>query len=141
MRVCARLPHPINSWDPALKGNAAQSSIVAQKLAINVDGGWRFIDDGAAEAPFDQSHVGSTLSIKARLEFRICDESMVLHDLIEAIYPPPGVTYTMKRITCHREIEIQRPNMIAVGRYRLIKVRHLSSDHRSLIRRASRSVT
>jgi 2-hydroxy-6-oxonona-2,4-dienedioate hydrolase len=54
--------------------------------------------------------------IKARLEFLMCDKSMVSDDLIEtrrAIYSQPGFTDTMKRIMCLQEMEIRRPNMIS----------------------------
>ncbi|WP_245238633.1 alpha/beta fold hydrolase, partial [Methylobacterium platani] len=62
--------------------------------------------------------------IKTRLEFLMCDKSMVSDDLIEtrrAIYAQPGFSDTMRRIMCLQEMEIRRPNMITEAQYRSIE--------------------
>jgi len=98
-----------------------------EKLVLNTAGGWtahpqvmerlKSLSNEAASDP-------SWGRIKARLEFLMCDKSMVSDDLIEtrrAIYAQPGFTDTMKRIMCLQEMEIRRPNMITAEQYRSIK--------------------
>src|SRR5258707_1290076 len=98
-----------------------------EKLVLNTAGGWtahpqvmerlKSLSNQAASDP-------SWERIKTRLEFLMCDKSMVSDDLIEtrrAIYAQPGFTDTMKRIMCLQEMEIRRPNMITAEQYRSIK--------------------
>jgi len=62
--------------------------------------------------------------IKARLEFLMCDKSMVSEDLIEtrrAIYAQPGFADTMRRIMCLQEMGVRRPNMITREQYQSIR--------------------
>jgi 2-hydroxy-6-oxonona-2,4-dienedioate hydrolase len=106
---------------------AVHRSDVVEKLVLNTAGGWtahpqvmerlKSLSNQAASDP-------SWERIKARLEFLMCDKSMVSDDLIEtrrAIYAQPGFTDTMKRIMCLQEMEIRRPNMITADQYRSIK--------------------
>jgi 2-hydroxy-6-oxonona-2,4-dienedioate hydrolase len=98
-----------------------------EKLVLNTAGGWtahphvmerlKTLSNEAASDP-------SWSRIKTRLEFLMCDKSMVSDDLIEtrrAIYAQPGFADTMKRIMCLQEMEIRRPNMITEAQYRSIK--------------------
>jgi 2-hydroxy-6-oxonona-2,4-dienedioate hydrolase len=97
------------------------------RLVLNTAGGWtahpevmgrlKRLSIEAAEEP-------SWERIRARLEFLMCDKSMVSDDLIEtrrAIYAQPGFAATMRRIMCLQEMEIRRPNMITEAQYRSIK--------------------
>lgn len=100
---------------------------VVRKLVLNTAGGWTahpqvmqrlksLSNEAAADPSWDR--------IKARLEFLMCDKSMVSDDLIEtrrAIYAQPGFAETMKRIMCLQEMDIRRPNMISAEQYRSIK--------------------
>lgn len=100
---------------------------VVDHLVLNTAGGWtahpevmarlKSLSNQAAEDP-------SWERIKTRLEFLMCDKSMVSDDLIEtrrSIYAQPGFADTMKRIMCLQEMEIRRPNMITEEQYRSIK--------------------
>ncbi|MDN7799915.1 alpha/beta fold hydrolase [Burkholderia vietnamiensis] len=100
---------------------------VVDHLVLNTAGGWtahpevmarlKSLSNQAAEDP-------SWERIKTRLEFLMCDKSMVSDDLIEtrrSIYSQPGFADTMKRIMCLQEMEIRRPNMITEEQYRSIK--------------------
>jgi 2-hydroxy-6-oxonona-2,4-dienedioate hydrolase len=100
---------------------------VVDHLVLNTAGGWtahpevmarlKSLSNQAAEDP-------SWERIKTRLEFLMCDKSMVSDDLIEtrrAIYAQPGFADTMKRIMCLQEMELRRPNMITEEQYRSIK--------------------
>jgi 2-hydroxy-6-oxonona-2,4-dienedioate hydrolase len=100
---------------------------VVDKLVLNTAGGWtahpevmerlKRLSNEAASDP-------SWARIKTRLEFLMCDKSMVSDDLIEtrrAIYSQPGFAETMPRIMCLQEMEIRRPNMITADQYRSIK--------------------
>lgn len=100
---------------------------VVDHLVLNTAGGWtahpevmarlKSLSNQAAEDP-------SWERIKTRLEFLMCDKSMVSDDLIEtrrSIYAQPGFAGTMKRIMCLQEMEIRRPNMITEEQYRSIK--------------------
>jgi 2-hydroxy-6-oxonona-2,4-dienedioate hydrolase len=100
---------------------------VVDKLVLNTAGGWtahpevmerlkRLSNEAAADP--------SWARIKTRLEFLMCDKSMVSDDLIEtrrAIYAQPGFAETMPRIMCLQEMEIRRQNMITADQYRSIK--------------------
>lgn len=100
---------------------------VVEKLVLNTAGGWtahpevmerlkRLSNEAASDPSWER--------IKTRLEFLMCDKSMVSDDLIEtrrAIYAQPGFGETMKRIMCLQEMEIRRPNMITAEQYRSIK--------------------
>lgn len=100
---------------------------VVDHLILNTAGGWtahpevmarlKSLSNQAAEDP-------SWERIKTRLEFLMCDKSMVSDDLIETrrtIYAQPGFADTMKRIMCLQEMELRRPNMITEEQYRSIK--------------------
>ncbi|MFM0239851.1 alpha/beta fold hydrolase [Paraburkholderia phytofirmans] len=100
---------------------------VVDHLVLNTAGGWtahpevmarlKSLSNQAAEDP-------SWERIKTRLEFLMCDKSMVSDDLIEtrrSIYAQPGFADTMKRIMCLQEMEIRRTNMITEEQYRSIK--------------------
>lgn len=100
---------------------------VVEKLVLNTAGGWtahpevmerlkRLSNEAASDPSWER--------IKTRLEFLMCDKSMVSDDLIEtrrAIYAQPGFGETMKRIMCLQEMEIRRPNMITAEQYASIK--------------------
>lgn len=107
---------------------AVQHPETVEKLVLNTAGGWtahpevmerlKRLSNEAASDP-------SWSRIKTRLEFLMCDKSMVSDDLIEtrrAIYAQPGFGDTMRRIMCLQEMEIRRPNMITEEQYRSIKV-------------------
>ncbi|MGX7006081.1 alpha/beta fold hydrolase [Caballeronia sp. KNU42] len=100
---------------------------IVDHMVLNTAGGWtahpevmtrlKTLSNQAAEDP-------SWERIKTRLEFLMCDKSMVSDDLIEtrrAIYAQPGFADTMKRIMCLQEMELRRPNMITEEQYRSIK--------------------
>ncbi|PRY05965.1 2-hydroxy-6-oxonona-2,4-dienedioate hydrolase [Paraburkholderia sp. BL25I1N1] len=106
---------------------AVHNPEVVDHLVLNTAGGWtahpevmtrlKSLSNQAAEDP-------SWERIKTRLEFLMCDKSMVSDDLIETrrtIYAQPGFADTMKRIMCLQEMEIRRPNMITEEQYRSIK--------------------
>lgn len=99
-----------------------------ERLVLNTAGGWtahpevmarlKSLSNQAAEDP-------SWERIKTRLEFLMCDKSMVNDDLIEtrrAIYAQDGFTEAMRRIMCLQEMPIRRPNMVTEAQYRSIKV-------------------
>ena len=99
---------------------------VVEKLVLNTAGGWtahpevmerlkRLSSEAAADPTWAR--------IKIRLEFLMCDKSMVSDDLIEtrrAIYAQPGFGETMKRIMCLQEMDIRRANMVSEEQYRSI---------------------
>lgn len=100
---------------------------VVDHLVLNTAGGWtahpevmariKQLSNLAAENP-------SWERIKTRLEFLMCDKSMVSDDLIETrrvIYSQPHFDDTMRRIMCLQEMDIRRPNMITEEQYRSIK--------------------
>lgn len=100
---------------------------VVEKLVLNTAGGWtahpevmerlkRLSNEAASDPSWER--------IKTRLEFLMCDKSMVSDDLIEtrrAIYAQPGFGETMKRIMCLQEMDIRRSNMITAEQYASIK--------------------
>jgi len=97
-----------------------------EKLVLNTAGGWtahpevmerlkRLSNEAASDPSWER--------IRTRLEFLMCDKSMVSDDLIEtrrAIYAQPGFSDTMQRIMCLQDMEVRRPNMIAEAQYRSI---------------------
>lgn len=100
---------------------------VVERLVLNTAGGWtahphvmerlKTLSNEAARDP-------SWDRIKTRLEFLMCDKSMVSDDLIEtrrAIYAQAGFADTMRRIMCLQEMDIRRPNMITAEQYRSIR--------------------
>lgn len=100
---------------------------VVEKLVLNTAGGWtahpevmerlKGLSNAAASDP-------SWDRIRTRIEFLMCDKSVVSDDLIETrrrIYSQPGFPETMARIMCLQEMEIRRPNMITEEQYRSIK--------------------
>jgi pimeloyl-ACP methyl ester carboxylesterase len=93
---------------------AVHRPTTVEKLVLNTAGGWKAhpqvmerlkkLSNEAASDPFWER-------TKARLEFLMCDKSMVSDDLIEtrrAIYAQPGFADTMKRIMCLQEMEVRR---------------------------------
>lgn len=102
---------------------AVHRPAVVEKLVLNTAGGWtahpqvmerlkRLSNEAASEPSWER--------IKARLEFLMCDKSMVSDDLIEtrrAIYAQAGFADTMKRIMCLQEMDVRRPNMITAEQY------------------------
>lgn len=99
---------------------------VVEKLVLNTAGGWtahpevmarlKMLSTEAADEP-------SWARIRARLEFLMCDKTMVSDDLIETrrtIYAQPGFADTMRRIMCLQDMETRRPNMITEEQYRSI---------------------
>jgi 2-hydroxy-6-oxonona-2,4-dienedioate hydrolase len=100
---------------------------VVDKLVLNTAGGWTAhpeVMDRLKRLSNEAASDPSWARIKTRLEFLMCDKSMVSDDLIEtrrAIYSQPGFDETMKRIMCLQEMEIRRPNMITEEQYHSIK--------------------
>lgn len=98
-----------------------------ERLVLNTSGGWTAHPEVMARLKKLSNEAASDPSwerIKARLEFLMCDKSMVSDDLIEtrgAIYAQPGFEATMARIMCLQDMEIRRPNMITEEQYRSIK--------------------
>ena len=98
-----------------------------ERLVLNTSGGWTAHPEVMARLKKLSNEAASDPSwerIKARLEFLMCDKSMVSDDLIEtrrAIYAQPGFEATMARIICLQDMEIRRPNMITEAQYRSIK--------------------
>lgn len=98
-----------------------------ERLVLNTSGGWTAHPEVMARLKKLSNEAASDPSwerIKARLEFLMCDKSMVSDDLIEtrrAIYAQPGFAATMERIMCLQDLEIRRPNMITEEQYRSIK--------------------
>ncbi|MDP9082760.1 MAG: alpha/beta hydrolase [Pseudomonadota bacterium] len=106
---------------------AVHNPSVVDRLVLNTAGGWtahpevmmrlKTLSNEAASDP-------SWARIRTRLEFLMCDKSMVSDDLIEtrrAIYSQPGFPDTMRRIMCLQEMPIRRRNMISEEQYRSIK--------------------
>jgi 2-hydroxy-6-oxonona-2,4-dienedioate hydrolase len=99
---------------------------VVEKLVLNTSGGWTAHPEVmerlkrlSTEAATDPSWA----RIKTRLEFLMCDKTMVSDDLIEtrrAIYAQPGFADTMRRIMCMQDMDVRRPNMITEAQYRSI---------------------
>jgi 2-hydroxy-6-oxonona-2,4-dienedioate hydrolase len=99
---------------------------VVEKLVLNTAGGWtahpevmerlkRLSNEAASDPSWER--------IRTRLEFLMCDKSMVSDDLIEtrrAIYAQPEFADTMQRIMCLQDMDIRRPNMITEDQYRSI---------------------
>lgn len=100
---------------------------VVERLVLNTSGGWTAHPEVMARLKKLSNEAASDPSwerIKARLEFLMCDKSMVSDDLIEtrrAIYAQPGFAETMKQIMCLQDMEVRRPNMITEQQYRSIK--------------------
>ena len=98
-----------------------------ERLVLNTSGGWTAHPEVMARLKKLSNEAASDPSwerIKARLEFLMCDKSMVSDDLIEtrrAIYAQPGFEATIARIMCLQDMEIRRPNMITEEQYRSIK--------------------
>lgn len=98
-----------------------------ERLVLNTAGGWTAHPEVMARLKKLSNEAASDPSwerIKTRLEFLMCDKSMVSDDLIEtrrAIYTQPGFSQTMQRIMCLQEMEVRRPNMITEAQYRSIK--------------------
>ena len=98
-----------------------------EKLVLNTAGGWtahpevmQRLKNLSIEAATDPTWA----RIRTRLEFLMCDKSLVSDDLIEtrrAIYAQPGFAQTMQRIMCLQEMEVRRPNMITAAQYQSIK--------------------
>lgn len=97
------------------------------RLVLNTAGGWTAHPDVMARLKSLSNEAAADPSwarIRARLEFLMCDKSMVSDDLIEtrrAIYAQPGFADSMRRIMCLQEMEIRRPNMITEAQYRSIR--------------------
>lgn len=106
---------------------AVHNPDVVEKLVLNTAGGWTAHPEVMTRLKTLSNQAASDPSwdrIKTRLEFLMCDKSMVSDDLIETrrtIYAQPGFDDTMKRIMCLQEMEIRRPNMITEEQYRSIK--------------------
>lgn len=106
---------------------AVHNPHVVEKLVLNTAGGWTAHPEVMTRLKTLSNQAASDPSwdrIKTRLEFLMCDKSMVSDDLIETrrtIYAQPGFDDTMKRIMCLQEMEIRRPNMITEEQYRSIK--------------------
>lgn len=96
------------------------------KLVLNTAGGWTAhpnVMERLKRLSMEAASDPTWSRIKTRLEFLMCDKSMVSDDLIEtrrSIYAQPGFAETMGRIMCLQEIEIRRPNMITEEQYRSI---------------------
>ena len=85
-------------------GSTAHAAVMARLKALSIE---------AAETP-------EWARIRTRLEFLMCDKSMVSDDLIEirrAIYAQPGFGQTMRRIMCLQKMAIRRKNMITADQY------------------------
>ncbi len=99
---------------------------VVDRLVLNTSGGWTAHPEVMARLKTLSNEAASDPSwarIRTRLEFLMCDKSMVSDDLIEtrrAIYAQPGFADTMKRIMCLQDMEVRRPNMITEAQYRSI---------------------
>lgn len=106
---------------------AVHHSDVVERLVLNTSGGWTAHPEVMARLKKLSNEAASDPSwerIKARLEFLMCDKSMVSDDLIEtrrAIYAQPGFAETMEQIMCLQDMEIRRLNMITEEQYRSIK--------------------
>jgi len=98
-----------------------------EKLVLNTAGGWTAHPEVMARLRKLSNEAASDPSwerIRTRLEFLMCDKSMVSDDLIEtrrAIYAQPGFSETMQRIMCLQDMDIRRPNMITEAQYRSIR--------------------
>ncbi len=99
-----------------------------EKLVLNTAGGWTAHPDVMRRLRQLSNEAASDPSwdrIRTRLEFLMCDKSMVTDDLIEtrrAIYAQPGFADSMRRIMCLQEMEIRRPNMITEAQYRGLRL-------------------
>lgn len=105
---------------------AVHHADVVERLVLNTAGGWTAHPEVMARLKKLSMEAASDPTwerIRARLEFLMCDKSMVSDDLIEtrrAIYAQPGFADTMERIMCLQTMEIRRPNMITADQYRHI---------------------
>jgi 2-hydroxy-6-oxonona-2,4-dienedioate hydrolase len=101
---------------------------VVDKLVLNTAGGWtahpevmtrlKTLSNAAASDP-------SWERIRTRIEFLMCDKTVVSDDMIETrrrIYSQPGFPDTMARIMCLQDMDIRRANMITETQYRSITV-------------------
>jgi len=99
---------------------------IVEKLVLNTAGGWTAhpeVMDRLKRLSNEAANDPSWARIKTRLEFLMCDKTMVSDDLIEtrrAIYAQPGFAETMRRIMCLQDMGIRRPNMITEAQYRAI---------------------
>ena len=100
---------------------------VVEKLVLNTSAGWTAhpeVMERLKRLSTEAASDPSWARIRTRLEFLMCDKSMVSDDLIEtrrAIYAQPGFKETMERIMCLQDMEVRRPNMITREQYNLIK--------------------
>ena len=105
---------------------AATRPEVVEKLVLNTAAGWTAhpeVMERLKRLSIEAATDPSWARIRARLEFLMCDKTMVSDDLIEtrrAIYAQPGFEATMRRINCLQEMEIRRPNMITKEQYQSI---------------------
>jgi len=99
---------------------------VVEKLVLNTSAGWTAhpeVMDRLKRLSIEAATDPSWLRIRARLEFLMCDKTMVSDDLIETrrrIYAQPGFVETMKRINCLQDMDMRRPNMITQAQYNSI---------------------
>lgn len=100
---------------------------VVEKLVLNTSAGWTAhpeVMERLKRLSTEAASDPSWARIRTRLEFLMCDKSMVSDDLIEtrrAIYAQPGFKETMERIMCLQDMELRRPNMITREQYASIK--------------------
>jgi 2-hydroxy-6-oxonona-2,4-dienedioate hydrolase len=105
---------------------AVHDPAVVDRLVLNTAGGWTAHPEVMARIKKLSNEAATDPNwerIRTRLEFLMCDKTMVNDDLIEtrrAIYAQPGFGDTMRRIMCLQEMPIRRPNMITADQYRSI---------------------
>ena len=98
-----------------------------EKIVLNTAGGWTAHPEVMARLTKLSSEAANDPSwdrIRARIEFLMCDKSMVTDDLIEtrrAIYAQPGFPEAMQSILCLQQMDIRRRNMFSEAQYNAIK--------------------
>ena len=99
---------------------------VVEKLVLNTSGGWTAHPEVMARLKSLSTAAATDPSwsrIRDRIEFLMCDKSVVSDDMIETrrrIYAQPGFAATMAQIMCLQDMEIRLPNMISEAQYRSI---------------------
>lgn len=97
-----------------------------ERLVLNTAGGWTAHPEVMARLKglsIEAASDPSWARIATRLEFLMCDKTMVSDDLIEtrrAIYAQPGFGETMRQIMRLQDMDVRRPNMISEAQYRSI---------------------
>lgn len=99
------------------------------RLLLNTSGGWTAHPEVMArlkKLSMQAVEEPTWEFIRSRLEFLMCDKSMVTDDLVatrQAIYSQPGMVTVMERITCLQEMETRRRNMFTAEDYGRIQAR------------------